>query len=392
MLLFLMFTYVLLGTEREACSQDSSPEEITKLIAELNAEQVGTREAAERRLLGMGRSILKQLSGELKRARDNETRSRLRNVIEQLTPVRLESILARVRAIAASDDWKKDGWKDPQLEALLTRLMAKVRKATELKHLRLPVDFDEVHPVGNAAGLLEMNKGRRLLVSRGGKVTSVKRGILLVDGAVDVSIAEDSIIIATLSAQVYSGNRNIVLAGMFAGSHRDGSDDYSKYSAGSLIVSGSVVDVNSSYGTVCAAPDLIQASSPKGVVFLNAKEKVVTFPKSCRNIHTDDLALAFRGVDNPLKDKLAITGTVLYATRKEKILFDLPDGTGPYVGRMNAPFTRPDGTVIESLKGWRLTVAFSSSYFLFEREKQVAAFVKREKRFVPLTSPPPRKK
>lgn len=394
-LLYLTFFLSTAGDDGLSFAQDSDGGEFKKLIEQLKAEAVEARDDAESKLLAMGRSILKRLSDELERTRDNEARSRLQNLIQQLSPVRLEPILARVRAIAANDDWKKKDWSDPELDSLLTRFVGRVRKVTDIKHLRLPIGFDEVHAVqdGTPPFYSSMGEGRRLLVIRGGRVIGMKRGILLVDGSIEVHNAEDSIIIATMSVNVSSGNRNVVMAGQYVGASSDGSDDYSKHLSGSLLVSGAVLNVSHSYGSVCAAPDLIQASSARGAVLLNAKEKPESRKgrESFRDVQTDELILAFGGGDNPLKDKLVITGVAIYGKRNEKILFELPDGTGPYVGRLNAPLTRPDGMEIESLKGWRLRTALSSSYFLFEKEKQVAAFIKKDREFVPLPLASPRK-
>ena len=100
-------------------------------------------------------------------------------------------------------------------------------------------------------------------------------------------------------------------------------------------------------------------------------------------------------MDNPLKDKILIEGLVIFGKREDKLFFYLPDSTGPYVARLNKPLTGPRGAVIEGLEGWRLRSNFFSSYFLFEKEGQVAAFMKRDvkhgSRFDPLPSPRPQK-
>ena len=183
------------GTESGDGPQDTAPGEFRRLISQLKSKKPEARKAAERQLLGMGRDILARLSDELDRSHDPEVQVLLRGLIRQLSVERLEPILARVRAIAATDDWKKEGWRDPKLESLLTRFVAKVRKVTGVKHIRLPTVFDEVQPIEQdpAHPWISMYEGRRLHVTRGARVIMLKRGILLVDGTVDVSSAEDSI-------------------------------------------------------------------------------------------------------------------------------------------------------------------------------------------------------
>ena len=93
-------------------------------------------------------------------------------------------------------------------------------------------------------------------------------------------------------------------------------------------------------------------------------------------------------VKKPLSGKIRITTVI--ESLKGMVLYTLPDGTGEYVIRLNAPFTDPRGKVLEGLEGWRL--AFSTStYCLFKNGDREAPFLVKDGKVTPLPSRAPRK-
>jgi hypothetical protein len=129
---------------------------------------------------------------------------------------RLDAMMRRIRAAAASGAWREPGWRDPVIESGLDGLLDEVGRTARRPELALPVRLGKVRPARppdrGAAGL---DHALCVLKDDRATVPIVRRSILLVDGNVRIMRAEDSVIVGRGAVEIAFGQRNVVVAGHF---------------------------------------------------------------------------------------------------------------------------------------------------------------------------------
>lgn len=201
-------------------------------------------------------------------------------------PVKLSTLFARVRAIAASKAWRDSGFHDKVLELNFDRLIAAVDRATSRG--RAPVLFADVIPgrkksvarkniqLGNKSVSIALNKSRtgafqkELVVNRGGDFHSANDAIILADGNINIGYVKDSIIIATGAVHLAHVDRVVVVAGGKIEISHDGSAFSSGQGFGSVLLSSTTVSASHTRGAVIGSPDGILVRATNGGVFLNS--------------------------------------------------------------------------------------------------------------------------
>ena len=208
--------------------------------------------------------------------------------VEKESSPTFEFILDQISDAESSRAWQTPGWKAPVSEKWLSNLVAQVATATNRDFLKLPIRFDDVNV--DVAGAHRERQVNSLLVIKNGKIPHIRKSIILSDGSVSVSFANDSIIIARGSVDVSHGNRNVIISGEKIHVSHDGRDvTYEAHDHGlrrseledfpmkhgSLIMSGGSVDLSHAWGSVCSAPQSATIRHAHQVVYMNTPNRKV---------------------------------------------------------------------------------------------------------------------
>jgi len=360
--------------------QSTPSQDLKSQIERLKSENIEEREQAYRALLAMGREVKPRLEEALGTAKDAELQARLRSLIKQLTVTRLAPILDRVRLAAKTDDWQRQGWRDLALEELLNELIARVGQVSKSPDLKLPTAFDEVR-ANTDPGAFALKEGRGLRIMRSGSIPFMKKSIVLVDGSISVSNAEECVIVATVAAEVSHSKRNVVIAGHFVEISHDGTQGGDASSQGSLLVSGSVGSISFSYGTLCLAPDRLVIAHADKTVSINSGSVEISHRQNTRDMRSEEIDFGQASRRNPLDGKIEITQSI--GGSFGAVLFRTSDGSGEYVARLGAPLRGPKGEPLQELEGWNVSF-LTHSYALFTKDAQSAGFLRLGKSFVSL--------
>ena len=278
--------------------------------------------------------------------------------------VTFDTLLERVALAAVGDAWQKPGWKDPILERGLADLVTQVQRATQHEGVKLPVAFGDVQPKGPAE--LRRPQQGGLCVLKGGSLAHLHRSILLVDGSVRVGFAKDCLIVARGAVEIAHGQRNVVLAGHYVHTSHDG--DLRTGADGSLLMSGAVLDVSHSNGSVCSAPARVDVSFARGTTFVNSPTVNLSHDKGSRKVEGAKLPLAPAGRQHALQSKVKVTQVVPPN--------DAGQGALAVVDRDGAEvIVRPDVDIkgIPELAGWKLSFV-ARDFALFSRGPEDVGF------------------
>lgn len=275
--------------------------------------------------------------------------------------VSLEAILKQVSRASASRDWRRGDWNHAGLEASLEKLLDCVQAAGKRPRMNLPATFQDVR-IGNG--------NRRLTgaieVVKGGSFSFVDKSILLIDGAADVSSANDSVIIATGGVQVSHGKRNVVLAGYYIEAPGD---------MNSLLLSGSVLKMAHAKGSICAAPTFLESAHANDVVFLNSKHRNVRNTTACREVETKRIDLGLSPRKNALERLIRVTDIQPPKNRQGgSAHVRLRQSGEEHVAHVGKEIKSGQGRLVPDLEGWRLCLA-GEIYALFTDGKEFAGFL-----------------
>ena len=292
-----------------------------------------------------------------------------------------EQVLDRVRQAASNRDWEKHGWSDAVLHQWLEDLVEHVDRATDGSvPAGLPVTFEHVEPIREAdAAELPRLEGA-LLVTRGIKLVSADRSILIVDGNVRVSHCNGCVIVARGAVDISHGRGNIVIAGHFIHVSHDGRSTPARpirrdadggiamelTEPGSLLVSGSTVDVAHAHGSIVVAPDLARISHANACTFINSPTLEV--PNNHGGVAIlDEKFPNVRPSVHPLGKSI----TVRWVVPSKGAVFDLRQKR--YVAEVGKPITDESGAAVAELEGW--TVSFADDgYVLFTDGRKDVGF------------------
>jgi hypothetical protein len=288
-----------------------------------------------------------------------------RRLLAQADKLTFDELIGRVRQAVKSKKWQEPGWHDPVIDAGLRALVAHVNQATRQGAVRLPVTLADVRPSNDAA------RGRadgRLFVMEDGDIGRAQRSIFLVDGNVRISFAHDCIVLARGAVEIAHGGGNVVLAGHYVHTSHDGSRQPSR----SLLISGSILDVSHSHGTICSAPE-VSISFATGTTYLNSPRLDVSHEKGCEKLNDVKLPIVPAPGKNPLSDKIKITQIVGGDDSGRGAMVVLEKDGVELVIRIGREITDPHGKPIPDLAGWKLTFV-AENFALFSKGHQDASF------------------
>lgn len=277
-------------------------------------------------------------------------------------PSAFDIALERAGAIAAKEDWKRDGFSDSKLENALADLVGRLRTITKNDALKLPVAFDSVRAVeGDGDSKVGFLRGE-LFAAKRAKVAHARNSIILADESAEVSSADDCLIIARGAVRISHCRRCFVIAGHFIEAGHDGHarPGIQGGNTGSVFLSGAVVRIAHATGTVVCAPVTAAISRASDATFINT-------PNRLKSI-ADDSGLLPRGEPyNPLLGKLTITQIVSVESSIERALVAAESEDGEVVIRIGKPLP----AALQKAKGWQL-VFVGENFALFAKDDQLA--------------------
>ncbi len=285
-------------------------------------------------------------------------------------PSPFDTVLERAAEAAASNDWTKDVWADMQLEASLSVLMDKLQKKTNNKNIKLPVTFDAVRPAISRDGskIAHLNSG--LFVTKRGTVSHAHDSIILADESIAVSHARNCIIIARGAVDVGHGGGNVIIAGHFIHTSHDGHPDPQNAGGphGSVLISGSVVDVAHANDTLACAPLAATMSFATNGIFINAPNRNISHERNSTYLTDESRALPTSSPKHQLIDKWKITQIVPPDDAGNGALVATKHGDVETVIRIGDAL--PNATA--ELEGWQL-VFVGDGFALFANDGQYAS-------------------
>lgn len=307
-------------------------------------------------------------------------------------PADLEKLFARLREIMGGKDWQKEGFREVQIDAWLTGLIERVRRVTGDPQLfDLPVRFADVvaEPQQDAAALPRPPGGGplpglvgKLIVSDSDvELAHATRCIVLVDGNARVSFANESVIVARGAVYVAHGRGNVIVAGHFIHVSHDGQSRPARNPAGglarapgggmplmevvlpgSILVSGSTIDVSHAHGSICVAGDAVRISHANGCYFIVPPDSVqASHQNGCHEFLGTDVRPTIRR--DPLADKVKVE--MLLPRKGAVFRFD----GRRYVADLGAEIKDEAGKPVEALAGWKLSFC-DADYALFTKKTE----------------------
>ena len=334
---------VLFGQEPSPVEPD--PARIADLIKQLDADDANAREAATEELRKVGEAALPALEKILADPPSVEVKFRAQEAIDGIKldlvrkqALRIEDIVAQAKAA------QKEGWDRKTLDVRLERLIETLAAETGNKDLALP-------GAGRSGGgpLVQgaLIKDRRV------KLGQCRGSIILADTIAEVDHAYGSVIIARGAVCVAHSTNSIIIAGHVV--------DVS-HSTKSVLLSNWNTIVSHAHDSILAGRERVEVSHADGTAFLNSPAPPDRpFPGRAANTFVKIKGITFGETISRqhLGGSMTITQTV--PTRDNPntglALFNLANGTGEYVARVEQEIKTPEGIPIETLKGWRLIYA-----------------------------------
>ncbi len=283
-------------------------------------------------------------------------------------PSAFDTVLQRAAQAAASDEWTKVGWSDMQLESSLSELIDDLQEITKNKHIELPTTFDTVRPAISRDGSNIAHLKNGLFVTKRGTVAHAHDSIILADESIEVSHARNCLIIARGAVDVAHGSRNVIIAGHFIHTSADGPPDpESPGPNGSVLISGSVVNVPHANDTIACAPLAVTMSFATNGIFINSPNRNISHEQNSTYFTDESGTLPTSSLTHPLIDKLMII----------RIVAPDDSGNGSLVATNHANVESvirigdaiPKATA--ELEGWKL-VFVGDGFGLFAKDGQYA--------------------
>jgi hypothetical protein len=330
---------------------------IDELLLELDAEEFQAREEATKALGEIGEPARRPLEKLAAEPPSPEVRIRAAKLLRDLDRAALRRSAVTIDDLCEQARLANAGELDvDKLGQLLERLVAVLRDATGRDDLTVPLKPGDLRRA--AADTSVQNA---LIVTRRGRITSVRNSIVLADVAFDATSVDSSIIIARVGASVSSVRNSIVIAGYdVSGSSCDGS----------VLLTSGTIDTSFPRNTILGAGQKARASiAREGVVFVNTAAGEGHHREAPREVQTEGLVLSSEEWtrENPLADKITVT-----ASLGEAVLFRRNARGGELVARLDQPIEHPDGGVLPETKGWQVcyTGHRRRTYVIFTDGKQ----------------------
>jgi hypothetical protein len=308
----------------------------------------------------------------------------------------VESLLARVREVARGEEWQKEGWKDASIERWLENAVAAATAATKGQVAgALPVAFGDVKVGGNpnvaggnavvvrgGGGPVRQHTGALVVASGAFEADHAHKSIVLVDGNARIGFANDCVIVARGAAYVAHGRRNVIVAGHFIHVSHDGQGRPVRPAPGarppvpmrmqvdlpgSLLISGSTVDVSHARGSTIVAPELVRVSHAHQCAFVNSPDRQVGDRGGANVLVSDELPDV-----GPPPHPLHREAEVKWVVPKQAVIFTHDEKR--YVAEVGREIVDESGRPVPDLAGW--TVSFADEDFvLFTNDGVDVGFV-----------------
>jgi hypothetical protein len=295
---------------------------------------------------------------------------------------RLAALMARIRDVASLGAWLQQApagrrWRDPVIESALSEILTDVGNTAGRQDLALPVGFDEVNASeGPARGpsIFEQN----LHVVRGDDVRILRatKSILLVDGNVQVAYADDCVIVARGAVTVVEGWRNVIVAGHYVHVSSDGSTSGRNSTAsGSVLVSGSVLNVLHAQSSLCRAPRLVRVDHAGNATFVDCPVIQSSTETGSKRFRRARFIVPAEPKVNPLEEVIRVTGvTGPYEGDGRRIGAAVLKASGAELTlRWGAAPVSAHGSPVPALDGWAASM-IDAGYVLLSNGEQDAEF------------------
>jgi hypothetical protein len=333
-----LFTVPLLADDRPK----ATPEEIAKLIKQLDADEFDTREQATEALIKLGEpteDALKKVAAETKSI---EVKQRVERVLVSINRERLQRNALKLDTIyqLAREICDKKA-KPEDLDPIIDKILEEIATAAKYE-FKPPVRVANctLRPGGPGA---EMNsliiggeesptiflRNSAAVFDVGGQCSSIQNSIVVAWGVVDVSSCTNSIIIAGADVNV-SAARN------------------------SIILSGGRIDVNSCQKTVLGCSETLRATFPReNSIVVNTKYEPMAGAAGVEPVTVVEVpGLVLR--DKPLMERVLDNKLQLTYLTNAFMLFRLPDQPGEYVVRTGNELLDPLGKPLPGLEDWKV--------------------------------------
>lgn len=270
----------------------------------------------------------------------------------------LQTILDRIHAHAEKDAWREADWKDPEIEAWLTKLVKGIGAAcsTDLQLPCLPAD---VAP-GDAAALGRSLRDVRLVT--GPLETSIlQHSFVLVDGSARISSVRDSVVIVRGAATISSVDNSLIVAGhllnVSSASARNGKQP-------SILLSRGYLDGSILQNAIVHGGEGVEASMLRECTLVNCKPVRDVARDNNKLVNAKEFALGtppLSALDDQIEVIASTTPTGAVFRYQGRRLF----------AELNTPIVDEAGQPVEPLAGWQLTFSDSRTT-VFSKETRDA--------------------
>lgn len=318
----------------------ATPEEIARLIKQLDADDFEARERATEALIKVGEQAEETLQQVAAEGKSTEVQQRAERALAainrerlQRNALKLDSIYLLARAICEEQANPED------LDPMIDKILAEISAATKRGDLKPPVRVANCTATPGGVGIIKnallIGDPERTLSLRdsvaifdvGGQCTSVTNSVVIAWGVVDISSCTNAIIIAGSDVSISSARNSVVLAG--------GRIDVSS-SQNSVLGSGETLAVNNfTRESIVVNTDFDPAALPGGAL--------------ASKVEVPGLVLR----DKPLMQKLLDDKVEVTYLTNAFMLYRLPGQPGEHVVRTGSELLDPSGESLPGLEGWK---------------------------------------
>lgn len=323
----------------------ADPQQIERLIAELDSNQFETRDRATNELLELGAAVVPKLAAALETNLSPELQRRGRGILKKIELDRIngrsistDDFLAPLRAS------ERRAFDRGTYEAKLQRLISVLSKATQDDKLKLPVTMGQVQEK-NGANQVDQHT---LFVGERYSSNTAVNSIILADYDVEVVSAQNCIIVARYSVRASSCTNCIIICGRSVNA---------QFIRTSAILSCGDVTINTCQESTLSTPksDILGITKLK---FVNCEAVAPRGGQQGQTSRFDakDFELGKPPAVGPLAGKIVVTFSQPNGKTKPDgfALFQVAGKPAEYVVRVGKGLTSPDGQPLPELAGWTL--------------------------------------
>lgn len=293
------------------------------------------------------------------------------------------SVLEKLaRDTLRNDDWKNAKWTDPGIEKEFARVIQDIARLTknEPPKLKLPVSVSNVKFIPEKekpiAGGRRVSLEDELIVGENLRFNRARNSIIIADGNVRIGSAQRCIIFSRGATVLGGGYGNVVISGHFIYcAHEGAAPDHplaGRYPP-SIMLSGGYLHISHSHGTICHAPQFMEAAHARGTVFWNSPNVRTSHEKNCTRLTSDKVRI-FPPLANPLAEKeIVVLKGVPGNDAGKPGQATLNVGKRQYVVTEGEEVGQAVGAPVAALAGWKLSYV-CVEYALFTKGKADAGF------------------